>query len=123
MGFRNLLELEVAHSERLEPRVALRGRGIAISGVLKQPLQGRRVIAAIRPDEMSLVAAPAANTIAGTVESVEYYGRDSLITVVAAGGIRLHVRVSVRVEPGFTVMVAVPPERVLVFPAPGNGHD
>jgi putative spermidine/putrescine transport system ATP-binding protein len=123
MGFRNLLELEVVHAERLERRVALRGRGIAISGVVKQPLDGRRAIAAIRPDEMSLVTAPTANTIAGTVESVEYYGRDSLITVVAAGGIRLHVRASVRVEPGFTVLVAVPPERVLVFPAPENGHD
>ena len=53
---------------------------------------------------------------AGEVDGVEYYGRDSLVEVVAAGGLRLYARSPGRFERGATVHAAVPPARVLVYP-------
>jgi putative spermidine/putrescine transport system ATP-binding protein len=64
---------------------------------------------------MSLVEARAANAIPARVESLEYGGRDSLVTVVTDGHDVLHVRTSHRVEPGERVHVAAPVERVLVY--------
>ena len=114
MGFRNLLDLEV--DQLGGPQVTLRGPGIALTGTVKQELPDKHAVAAIRPDEMTIGHREAPNAIAGRVEGVEYYGRDSLVDVIAESGLKLRVRTSTRVEPGHTVHVAVPPERVLVFP-------
>ena len=87
-----------------------------LRGTVVQPLDGRRAIAAIRPDEIALGAADAANAIPGEVDSVEYYGRDCLVEIVAAGGLRLYARSHGRVARGAAVHAVVPPERVLVYP-------
>ena len=114
MGFRNLLELEV--DSRAGDEITLRGPWGTLRGTAKQRLEGARAIAAIRPDEITLGAAGAANSIAGEVDGVEYYGRDSLVEVVAAGGLRLYARTPGRFERGAAVHAAVPPARVLVYP-------
>jgi putative spermidine/putrescine transport system ATP-binding protein len=121
MGFRNLLDLEVAQVDG--QRVLLRGAGIALVGTIRQPLGGTRAVAAIRPDEMTLAARPTANSVAGVVDSIEYYGRDSLVSVAGCGGLRLHLRTHQQVQRGDAAFVTVPPERVLVFPAPDHHHD
>jgi putative spermidine/putrescine transport system ATP-binding protein len=86
MGFRNLLDLEIdqinAH------RALLHGPGITLMGSIKQTPAGKRAVAAIRPDELSIASASSPNAIAGRVEGVEYYGRDSLVDVVVEGGAR-----------------------------------
>jgi putative spermidine/putrescine transport system ATP-binding protein len=121
MGFRNIVELDV-DGETAEARtggpVTLRGAWGTLRGTVVEPLDGRRAVAAIRPDEIAIGAADAANAIRGEVESVEYYGRDCLVEIVAAGGLRLYARSHGRVARGAAVHAAVPPERVLVYPLP-----
>jgi putative spermidine/putrescine transport system ATP-binding protein len=114
MGFRNLLELEVASLAGDE--VTLRGPWGTLRGTVKQTLLGPRAVAAVRPDEITIGPADAANAIAGEVEGVEYYGRDCLVEIAAAGGLRLYARAHGRVERGTTVHATVPPARVLVYP-------
>ena len=116
MGFRNLLELDV--DAETGDAVTLRGAWGTLRGTVVQPLDGRRAVAAIRPDEIAIGAADAANAIPGEVDGVEYYGRDCLVEIVAAGGVRLYARSHGRVARGATVHAAVPPERVLVYPIP-----
>jgi len=74
-----------------------------LRGTVKQKLDGRSAVAAVRPDEIAIGPPGAANAIIGEVEGVEYYGRDCLVEIVAAGGLRLYVRSHGRVERGTTV--------------------
>src|SRR5262245_39450032 len=113
MGFRNLLELDVDSLAGGE--VTLRGPWGTLRGTVKQELPGPRAVAAVRPDEISIGPA-GANAIAGEVEGVEYYGRDCLVEITTAGGLRLYARAHGRVERGTTVHATVPPARVLVYP-------
>ena len=115
MGFRNLFELDI--DEVAGDDVTLRGPWGALRGKRKQALDGPRAIAAVRPDEIAIGPAGAPNAIPGEVDGVEYYGRDCLVEIVAAGGLRLYARSPGRVERGQTVHAAVRPERVLVYPA------
>jgi len=116
MGYRNVVELPVT-SER-DGRVTLEAPGMKLAGVSKQPLDGRRALVAIRPEEMSIaMGAATENVIAGRVDNVEYGGRDSLVDVVTPSGTRIHVRATGEVSVGANVRVHVPAERVLVYPA------
>jgi putative spermidine/putrescine transport system ATP-binding protein len=115
MGFRNMLELDVDSITGDE--VTLRGPWGTLRGTVKQKLPGPRAMAAMRPDEIAIGPAGAANAIPGEVEGVEYYGRDCLVEISAAGGLRLYARAHGRIERGTTVHATVPPARVLVYPA------
>jgi putative spermidine/putrescine transport system ATP-binding protein len=116
MGYRNVLELGIT-GER-DGRVMLEGPDFKLSGIRKLPLAGSRAAVAVRPEEMTIAGtADGDNVIAGRVDNVEYGGRDSLVDVVTAGGTRLHVRAGIHLQPGASVFVHVPPERVLVYPA------
>jgi len=115
MGFRNIFELDI--ESRAGDQVTLRGPWGSLRGTVKQEPGTQRAVAAIRPDEISIGRAGAPNAIAGEVENVEYYGRDCLVEVVAAGGLRLYARTQGRVECGTVVHAVVAPERVLVYPA------
>ena len=115
MGYRNVLAVEI---EELDgARARLRGPGAQLSGTVVQAFKGRRAFAAMRPDDMALVSAGAPQALPGTVSSVEYCGRDSLIEVNAEGGDLLFVRSAETVQPGDRVHVAAPVERVLVYSA------
>jgi putative spermidine/putrescine transport system ATP-binding protein len=114
MGYRNIIELEVEQSDGAA--LTLAGHGLRLKGTAKEKIAGRRAVAAIRPEE--LTAAPAGpNAIEARIENVEYCGRDSLLDVVTASGLRLHARTTMRAAPGETVHLAAPPERVLVYSA------
>jgi putative spermidine/putrescine transport system ATP-binding protein len=115
MGYRNVLPVQV---EGLEgTRARLRAPGAPLSGTVVQAFGGRKAFAAMRPDDMVLVAAGAPQALPGTVSSVEYCGRDSLIEVSTEGGDLLFARTVDNVQPGDRVHVAAAPERVLVYPA------
>jgi putative spermidine/putrescine transport system ATP-binding protein len=125
MGFRNLLELDVETVAGRE--VTLRGPWGTLRGTARQAFgqtsaagagTGSRAVAAIRPDEIAIGPAGAPNAITGEVEGVEYYGRDCLVEIAAAGGLRLYARTAGRVERGTVVHAAVAPDRVLVYPDP-----
>jgi putative spermidine/putrescine transport system ATP-binding protein len=116
MGYRNVLELGV-ESEN-DGRVTVAGPDIRLTGTRKLPLSGKRASVAIRPEEAALVDdASAGNTIAGKIANVEYCGRDSLVDVMTAGGTLLYVRSARQPALGDNVLVHVPVERVLVYPA------
>jgi putative spermidine/putrescine transport system ATP-binding protein len=114
MGYRNVLELDVAGEEG--GRVTLNGPGIRLTGTSKLPLKGRRAAVAIRPDEAMLGDARAVNAIAGEVVHVEYGGRDSLVDVRTPGGTVLHVRSAALPRIGDAAHFVVPVERALVYP-------
>jgi putative spermidine/putrescine transport system ATP-binding protein len=113
MGYRNVLQLQVVREER--DRVVLNGPDL--TGLRKQPLKDGRAAVAIRPEEIVMGDGPGgANSISARVENVEYCGRDSLLDVVTASGVLLHVRATGTIVPGDSVRVHIPVERALVYP-------
>jgi putative spermidine/putrescine transport system ATP-binding protein len=81
---------------------------------------GGRAAVAIRPEEFTICApgsAAAANSITARVESVEYYGSESLFMLRTADHSRLFVRAAGAAEPGDSITVAIAPERVLAYPS------
>src|SRR6187399_2072558 len=114
MGYRNVLELDVAGEEG--DRVTLSGPGIRLVGTRKLPLSGKRACVAIRPEEAAIGDAGAVNAIAGEVVNVEYGGRDSLVDVRTPAGAVLHVRSAQPLRAGQMTHVQVPVERALVYP-------
>jgi putative spermidine/putrescine transport system ATP-binding protein len=116
MGYRNLLELAVDRQEG--ERVTLAGPNVRITGTRKLPLGNGRACVAMRPEEMVVGDGPGGtNTIPVHIDGVEYCGRDSLLDVTTASGIRMHVRTNQRLTAGETVRVHVPVERALVYPS------
>jgi ABC-type sugar transport system ATPase subunit len=73
----------------------------------------------MRPEEVVL-GTGGENTLSGTVDQVEYCGRDYLVDVVTPVG-TLYLRTDRRVSPDDVVQLSIPPERVLVFPPDGAG--
>ena len=115
MGYRNVLELDIVADAT--DRVSLQGPDIALTGMRKEALSGKRAMVAIRPDDFTVDAdSTGANTIVAKVDNVEYAGRDSLLDVLTASGTLLHVRGPVATARGETVRVQVPVERALVYP-------
>ena len=51
-------------------------------------------------------------------DSIEYGGRESLVDIVTAGGVRLHVRSPAAVRVGEPVRASVPVARLLVYREP-----
>jgi putative spermidine/putrescine transport system ATP-binding protein len=80
------------------------------------------VVAAIRPDDVVIGGdAGGPNAFRGTVDIVEYLGReDEAIVTLEAGG-RLWVRTAARLAPGENVTVVLPPDRVIFLPSEGSG--
>ena len=113
MGYRNVLDLKVETANGA--RVTLGGNGLRLTGVAKQPLNGPRAFAAIRPEEIAL-GGDGANVVTGRIDNVEYCGRDSLIDVRTEAGVVLHARTPARAAPGETVQLTIAPERVLLYP-------
>jgi putative spermidine/putrescine transport system ATP-binding protein len=79
-------------------------------------------VAAIRPDDVLIGDdAGSANAFPGTVDIVEYLGREDEVIVRLGSGARLWVRTGARLAPGERVRVALPPDRVIFLPAEGSG--
>jgi putative spermidine/putrescine transport system ATP-binding protein len=122
MGFRNFFQVRVA---ALGPDREVEGacNGMQIRGKTRHAFApGAPAVAAIRPDDV-LVGADAAgpNPVRGSVEIVEYLGReDEAIVRLEAGG-RLWVRTGVRVVPGERVTVVLPPDKVIFLPVEESG--
>jgi putative spermidine/putrescine transport system ATP-binding protein len=117
MGYRNVIDFEPGVPASRAGQITLHREGMTITGTVKQTVDGRRVSAAIRPDDITIGAAHAVNAIVGVVANVEYCGRDSLVDVSVAGGVRVQFRTSSAVAPGERLHLSVDPERVLVYPA------
>jgi putative spermidine/putrescine transport system ATP-binding protein len=80
----------------------------------RTPVSGAAV-AMCRPDDLR--ADVDQNTLKVTVEVVEYHGRQFLLEVRTASGVKLHAVSPESHGPGDEVRVGVLPERLLVFPS------
>jgi putative spermidine/putrescine transport system ATP-binding protein len=114
MGYRNMLALDVQSVSA--GHAVLAAEGVRLSGRTFGQLEGRRAIAAIRPEDI-VVEGPPPNRIEATAEVVEYHGREVLVEARMASGAALYFRTEKRLAPGDKTTVAVPPERVLIYAA------
>jgi putative spermidine/putrescine transport system ATP-binding protein len=122
MGFRNFFPTRVTAlgAERL---VEAEANGMALRGRTRHTFTpGASAVAAIRPDDVLIGGeAGSPNTFRGTVDIVEYLGREDEAIVRLESGARLWVRTAARVAPGESVRVTLPPDRVVFLPAEGSG--
>ncbi len=122
MGFRNFFQTQVV-ALGPERNVEAAGNGMQIRGKTRHTFaSGASAVAAIRPDDVVVGGdAGSPNAFRGTVDIVEYLGReDEAIVTLEAGG-RLWVRTTARVAPGEHVTVVLPPDRVIFLPAEESG--
>jgi len=116
MGYRNELRLDLV--EQRDGIAHLAGPGIAVTGTVSGAL-GAKVVAAIRPDDFSIVsnASASENTLTAVVESVEYYGRETLFMLRTLDRTPLFVRTQGQARVGESLTVSIPRERILVYPS------
>jgi putative spermidine/putrescine transport system ATP-binding protein len=112
MGYRNMIPVEVASTTG--DLATLTAPGLELVGINRDGVAGGPAVAAIRPEDFT-VAEDGQNSVAATVEIVEYHGREQVVEARLEGGTPLHVRTTSRLAPGDAVRLAVPAERVLVF--------
>jgi len=119
MGFRNKLKGRVIRIDN--NRVVVDVEGAQISGIARERLSvGSSAYAAIRPDDLSLGEA-GPNSLAVTVDTIEYRGREFVGTAHSAAGLDFVFRSHRGVEPGSPVHLHADDERVLVFAEPIQG--
>ena len=114
MGYRNMLSFDVASVST--GHAVLAAGGVQLTGRTFGPLEAKRAVAAIRPEDL-VVDGPPPNRIDVTAEVVEYHGREMLVEARMPGGEALYFRTENRLAPGDKTTVSVPPERVLIYPA------
>ena len=119
MGFRNRL------TGKLVARDGERGvvdvNGARVAGLLREPAaEGSAVVIAVRPDDM-LAGPVQPSSIAATVETIEYRGREFVGTARAAGDLELVFRSAESLDPGVTINLNADEQRVLIYPQEARG--
>ena len=114
MGYRNMLEFDL-ESATAETAV-LASKDVRLTGMTFGPIEAKRAVAAIRPEDI-VVNGPGPNRLQVTAEVVEYHGREILVLARLPAGEALYIRTEERCVAGDSIVVAVPPERVLIYPA------
>jgi putative spermidine/putrescine transport system ATP-binding protein len=115
MGFRNLIEMTAAQASGGD--VVVEGEGMRLVGTPVSPVAARAtVVAAVRPEDVRVVAAAGENRVDATVEVVEYQGRELAVDARTTAGRALHLRTDQRLAPGDRVTLAIDPQRLLVYP-------
>jgi putative spermidine/putrescine transport system ATP-binding protein len=122
MGFRNFFPARVT-TLGAEQAVEAAADGMTLRGRTRHSFTpGASVVAAIRPDDVVIGGVEGSpNTFRGTVDIVEYLGREDEAIVRLESGARLWVRTVARVSPGETVRVTLSPDRVIFLPAEESG--
>ncbi|MCP2246716.1 ABC transporter ATP-binding protein [Lentzea aerocolonigenes] len=112
MGYRNMIPVTVTAQD--DEHATVRADGVELVGVKREEL-GAQAVAAVRPEDFTVVAEVGANTLEAVVEIVEYHGREQAVEARLGDGSQLHVRTTSRLAPGDAIRLRVPVERVLVF--------
>ncbi|MFC3896012.1 ABC transporter ATP-binding protein [Lentzea rhizosphaerae] len=112
MGYRNMIPVTVTAQD--DERATVRADGVELVGVKREEL-GAQAVAAVRPEDFTVVTEAGANTLEAVVEIVEYHGREQAVEARLGDGSQLHVRTTSRLAPGDAIRLRVPVERVLVF--------
>jgi len=115
MGYRNELILDVQAQDTHGAH--LTGAGISLHAVPKS-LLGKRAAVSIRPEEFTICAPGTVpqNGISAQVESIEYYGCESLFMLRTQDHTRLYVRAAGDARPGERMTVSIAQQRVLAYP-------
>lgn len=117
LGYRNLLPVKVASIDEGERATVTTDSGVELLGTRRDDLEaGAEAVAAVRPEDVAVSPAggEAAGTVTGTVELVEFLGRDSELNVRTPFG-DVVTRTDGDWSPGDSVSIAIPPERLFVF--------
>ena len=114
MGYRNMLELDVARAS--SGTAVLTSDGFQLTGRTLGSVDGKRAVAAIRPEDI-VVDGPPPNRVEVTAEVVEYHGREVLVEARMPNNQPLYLRTEKRLAPGDKTTISVPQERVLIYPA------
>jgi putative spermidine/putrescine transport system ATP-binding protein len=114
MGYRNMLEFDVESAA--EGSAVLASKDVRLTGRTFGSIEVKRAVVAIRPEDI-VVDGPGPNRMQVTAEVVEYHGRELLILARLPAGEALYFRTEKRFAAGDPIVVSVPPERVLVYPA------
>lgn len=112
MGYRNLLELDVAQVAGED--VVVEGKDVRLTGTNRDGVRSGAAVAAIRPEDLVLGETDG-NAIEVTVQIAEYHGRELSVEAVTRSGRKIYFRTLERVAPGDEVILGVPRHRVLVF--------
>ncbi|CAM2147368.1 ABC transporter ATP-binding protein [Pararobbsia alpina] len=117
IGYRNVLPFELGPviDGRATLRATTAAGAVSLQGTTIGPLGPGRVSVAMRPDDFER-STGGDNGFNAVVETVEYGGRESLLSVKAPFG-PLYVRIAGEAERGETVSLRIAPDRVLVYPA------
>ncbi|MQA78529.1 MAG: ATP-binding cassette domain-containing protein [Streptosporangiales bacterium] len=115
MGYRNMFELDVVGVDA--GAVTLADESMRLVGVDRDGVTAGRAVAAIRPEDLAVTDTAGPNTVAVTVEVVEYHGREQAVRARLGDSGVVHFRTDRRLVPGDTVDLTAPRERVLVFAA------
>jgi putative spermidine/putrescine transport system ATP-binding protein len=117
MGFRNFFPGHVTAAEH-DGQAEIAAGPLRLRGRGRAPLAlGKPVTAAVRPEDVQVgVEMPGANRFRGKVEIVEYLGRDNEAVLTLEDGSSLWVRTPAHLNPGETVPVVFPPDKVLFLP-------
>ncbi|MEV6302445.1 ABC transporter ATP-binding protein [Actinoplanes sp. NPDC051861] len=108
MGFRNLLPGHASGAAS----ATLDSLGVRLNGtVVGEVSDGSRVVAGIRPEDVTLTG-----DLEATVEVVEYQGREFTAEVRTSAGLVIHLRTGQRLAPGDKVRIGFPSEHLLIFP-------
>ena len=118
MGYRNLLDLDVASVSGSQAQVS--GHGVSLVGTaVHEVAVGDSVRVAIRPHDLLVVAdgVSGQNTFEALVNVVEYQGREFAVGVTTSTGQNLFVHAEQAPRVGDTVILRVDPTRALVYQA------
>jgi putative spermidine/putrescine transport system ATP-binding protein len=122
MGFRNLLRLRAGATASEGTGVVVEGDGLRLHGTAVGAVAaGAAVVAAIRPEALSVVEDTIEDGVVATVEVVEYRGREFAVEARTGSGIQLNIHTAVRSAPGDKITVTADPDHLLVFPDDGDG--
>jgi putative spermidine/putrescine transport system ATP-binding protein len=115
VGYRNLLPLTVS-GRGADGLLTAEGGGLRLRGRGSLAL-GSAVLAAIRPEDLSVVDEASSAAVArGTVRLVEYQGREYDVEIALDSGAVLKARLPSAPKVGSVVDLTVDPSRVVLLP-------
>jgi len=123
LGSRNLIPVRVKAVVENEIQVETRS-GVTLTGTARGTIAtGDEAIASIRPEHIELGAQGngALNLFSGVVQSVEFLGQGTELSVESQFADDLVVRTDEEWSSGDSIELYLPPQRVIVFPAEPQG--
>jgi putative spermidine/putrescine transport system ATP-binding protein len=114
MGYRTVFKMDVVSLNGEE--ALLSGRGFSLNARVMQPINGKKALVAVRPEDFRIGEA-AVNVIEAFVNNIEYCGFSSQLDLQTAAGDIIYMRTQETPEKNSRIKINVLPERVLAYPS------